>query len=552
MKFNIGKVSLTLLAFGLLLQAAGLLRAETPTFRQVRVTATGPIHDMIVVDLNKDGYPDIAIIDNSSKLIRTFLGNASYTYLQAFTKAHTKIGKKFVGPGDFNGDKVPDLAVDMPSTKTYFVVFPGKGDGSLLSAVNVGTGTSQNGFDQAAVLDFNNDGKPDVIGFQKYGGPLLSFLNLGKTKFKTTKIQNACNYDSVTTGDFDTDKYDDAVFGELLNTDSVYYLKSNKNGTFLAPKATKVGSIGTFLTCGDLNGDHKLDLVGDGNYGNDAWSMLGRGDGRFIKKKMLGGDASMGGGGILANLTQDTKLDFASGEVDGIALYQGLGTGAFTALAPLAKHLRFDREPEAVAAADVNGDGRLDLIGAQWSSGVKWNDDSDDMSNIILFLNGQTPNTLAISNLVTTKLAFEGAVVKFAGSVQFQSTSGDLKFINTTEVTDNAYMDFRVTLDFPSPLSDYTYHYFATGTYLHKPGETAGTVSWDIVLPTTVITNATPTVTLKNFYLLDYNLVQSNGLLTTTPRPGRSLRTAQAAPGLGKVLHSGRDGIAALVGVEIK
>ena len=148
---------------------------------------------------------------------------------------------------------------------------------------------------------------------------------------------------------------------------------------------------------------------------------------------------------------------------------------------------------------------------------------------------------------LSPRRACGGVDVPFAGSVQFQSTSGDLKFINMTEVTDNAYMDFRVTLDFSSPMSDYTYHYFATGTYLHKPGETAGTVSWDIVLPTTVITNATPTVTLKKYYLLDYNLVQSNGLLTTSPRPGR---TAKDAAGLGKALRSGRDGRAVLVGVE--
>ncbi len=548
MRFHSGRHVAGFLAAGLALLPAAL-GAETPTFRQVRVPVTGPIHDMVVVDLNRDGYPDIAVIDNSAKLIRIFLGSASYTYAQSFTTAHSKIGKKFVGPGDFNGDKNPDLAVDMPSTKTYFVVFPGKGDGSLLAAVNVGTGTVQKGFNQAAVLDFNNDGKPDVIGFQNNGGPLLSFLNLGKAKFKKTQIQAVCDYGSVTTGDFDADKYDDAVFGHPVKG-YVHYLKSNKDGTFQAPKSTMVGSIGRFLTRGDLNGDHKADLVGSGSSGNSGWTMLGRGDGRFNKKKMLGGETSMAGGGVLADLDSDGKLDFASGETDGIDLFQGLGTGAFEALFSLAKHLRFDRKPGAVAAADVNKDGRLDLIGAQWTSGVKWNDDSDDMSNFILFLNGQTPNTLTISNLATTKLNYAGGLVYYAGSVQFQSTSGDLKFLSTTEVTDNAYMDFRVTLDFPSPLSDYTYHYFATGSYLHKPGQTAGTLSWDIILPTTVVSSSTPTATLKDFYILDYNLVQSNGLLTSSLPVSATIRAFKDAAGLGTALRSGRNGKAVLVGVE--
>jgi len=548
MKSHNKKMSLPVLAFGLLLPAAA--EAETLTFRQVRIPVTGPIRDMVVADLNKDGYPDIAVIDYSGKLIRTFLGSATYAYPQAFTKANSKLGKVFVGAADFNGDGVPDLAVDMPSTKTYFAVFPGKTDGSLADPVYVGTGKTQPGFDQAAVLDFNNDGKPDVIGFQQYGGPLLSFLNLGNAKFKTRKLQDKCDYDSIVTGNFDADKYNDLVLGELYPKDIIYYFKSKKDGTFMSAQKTTHTALGSCLVAGDLNGDKKLDLVGDGNYWNDAWSMIGNGSGLFSKKKMLSANASLGGGGVLARLGADTKTDLATGETGGVALFSGNGNGTFTSLGRMAQHLRFDRELGTLAGGDVNKDGRLDLIGIQWDQGVKWNDESDDMSNFILFLNGQTPNTLTISNLTTTKLNFVTSVVNYAGSLQFQSTSGDLKFINQDEVTDNAYMDFRVILDFPSPLSDYTYHYFATGTYLHKPGETSGTVSWDIVLPTTVITNATPTVTLKKYYLLDYNLVQSNGLLTTSPRPGRSSRTGKDAPGLGKALRSGRDGIAVLIGVE--
>ena len=550
MKSHNKKMSLAVLAFGLLLPAAA--EAETLTFRQYRVTVPGTIHDMVVADFNKDGYPDIAVIDYPNKLIRTFMGSATYAYPQAFTKANSKLGKVFVGAADFNGDGVPDLAVDMPSTKTYFAVFPGKTDGSLADPVYVGTGKTQPGFDQAAVLDFNADGKPDVVGFQQYGGSLLSFLNLGNAKFKTRKLQDKCDYDSIVTGNFDSDKYNDFVLGELYPKDIIYYFKSKKDGTFMPAKKTTHSALGTCLVAGDLNGDKKLDLVGDGNYWNDAWSMIGNGSGLFSKKKMLSANASLGGGGVLAKLGADAKLDLATGETGGVALFSGNGTGTFASQGRMAQHLRFDRELGTLASGDVNGDGRPDLMCVQWDTGIRGADESDDMSNFIFFLNGQTPNTLTISNLVTTKLTFAGSLILYAGSVQFQSTSGDLKFINMTEVTDNAYMHFYVTLDFPSPLKDYTYHCFATGSYFHKPGQTSGTASWDVSIATTIVTNATPTVTLKNFYLLDYNLVQSNGLLTTTPRPGRSLRTAQAAPGLGKVLHSGRDGIAALVGVEIK
>lgn len=547
--------------FLLLIQVLGLflqtgLRAETLTFRQVRVPVTGPIHDMIVVDLNRDGYPDIAVIDNSNKVIRTFLGSSSYAYAQTLALPHAKIGKTFIGTGDFNGDKIPDLAVDVPSTKAYFAIFPGKGDGTLNNVINVNSGKTQTSFDFAAVLDLNNDGKSDVVGVQISNGPLLSFFNLGNAKFKIRKILASCPYDSVVAGNFDTDKRNDPVFGELYPQDDIYYYKSKGDGTFLAPKKTAHSALGTCLVAGDLNGDKKLDLVGDGNTFNDAWSMIGTGTGGFTKKTKLSGDASLGGGGVLAKLGTDAKLDLATGETGGIALFTGKGNGTFASLGRLAKHLRFDRELGALAAADVNKDGRLDLVGAQWDSWIKWNDDSDDQSNVILFLNGQTPNTLTISNIATTKLEFvpnapNFAVVNFAGSVQFQSTSGDLKFSTVDEITDNAYLDFRVTLDFPAPLNDVTYHYFATGSYLHKPGVTSGTVSWEMALPTTIVSAATATATLKQFYMLDYNLVLSNGLLTSlAPRAG-TFRTVKDASGLGTAISSG-GGRAVLVGIEVE
>jgi hypothetical protein len=212
------------------------LSGATLNFRQFRIPVTGPIHDMVVVELNSDGFPNIALIDNYDKKIRTFLGDANQTYALQFVKDYSKLGKIFIGATDFNGDKKPDLAVDSAWSKTYFAIFPGKGN------------------------------------------------------------------------------------GELLNTDMVYFFKSNGDGTFKLSKKTKVGSIGTFLACGDLNGDKKLDLVGDANYWNDGWSMIRKGDGRFTRKKLLGGVSGMGGGAVLVDLTGDKKLDLASGETSAITI----------------------------------------------------------------------------------------------------------------------------------------------------------------------------------------------------------------------------------------
>jgi hypothetical protein len=470
---------------------------------------------MIVVDLNRDGFPDIALIDNYNKKVRTFLGDANQTYARQFVKDYSKLGKIFIGAADFNGDKIPDLAVDSVCSKTYFAIFPGKGNGELLSPVKINSGKSEQNFQQARVLDFNKDGLPDIVGLQESNtGSLLAFRNLGKNKFAPTRIQDNADYDSLTVGDFDGDGLDDVVLGELLNTEMVYFFKSNGDGTFKLSKKTKVSRIGSFLTCGDLNGDRKLDLVGDGIRWNDAWSMIGKGDGRFIKKKMLGADASFGGGAVLIDITGDKKMDLVSGETGGIALFQGKGNGTFASLGRLASHLRFDRG-SAVWVTDVNRDGKLDFVGAQWDQGTDWRTDSDDLSNIILFINGLAPNTLSISDLNTSRLTYAAAVIQMTGSVSFQDSGGDVRFAGATEITDNAYLEFKIELDFPSPLDDYTITCWASGTFLNKPGETSGTISFDLTIPSPVVSTATPTLTLEDFYLYDYNLLRSNALLSS-------------------------------------
>lgn len=537
----------------LLLAAVGAASsAEAIPFRQVRVTVPGTISDMVVVDLNRDGYPDVALLDFANKTVRTFLGGPNSAYPQACALPLAAAGRSFVGAGDFNGDTAPDLAVNVPSVKAHFTILLGDGAGGLPSTVNVPAGKVASSLDCAAVLDLNNDGRPDVVGVQQGNGAVLSFLNKGGAKFQKRVIKAGSSYDSVVAGNFDTDKKNDAVFGEFQPADRIYYFKSKGDGTFRAPLTTGQTSLGACLVAGDLNGDRKLDLAGDGGGSNDGWSMLATGTGKFTNKKRLPAAAAFDGGGVLAKLGKDAKLDLATGEASGIAVFSGSGTGSFASLGRLAPHLRFDKALGTVAAVDVNRDGRLDLIGAQWDHGIKATEELDDWSNLLLFLGGQAPNSLAISNLATTKLAFTTSIINYAGSVSFQSTSGDLKFFTTDEITDNAYLDFRIRLDFPSPENDVSYHYYATGSYLNKPGEKAGSFAWDMALPTTVNSASTPTVTLSDFYLLDYNLVLSNGLLKSGARPaGPSSRALRHDAALGKSLASG-GGRVVLAGVEIE
>jgi hypothetical protein len=93
-----------------------------------------------------------------------------------------------------------------------------------------------------------------------------------------------------------------------------------------------------------------------------------------------------------------------------------------------------------------------------------------------------------------------------------------VKYTGAPDLTDNAYLEFRIKLDFPYPMRDYIYTYVATGAFLNMPGQQTGVVTFNLTLPTTIVTTATAQVTLSDFSLRDYNLVQSNELLAASSR----------------------------------
>lgn len=517
-------------------------------FRQARIPVPGMIDDLAVGDFNGDGHADVAILDASARKVRVFLGDSSMGYTRQVTKSYSKIGELFGGLADFTGDGLLDIAVDSAWAKTWFAVLPGKGNGEFLAPKPLSSTTSEPKFRSLSVFDLDGDGRSDLAGQQDYYGSstssLLAFRNLGGNKYQVLTIADGAEYQGLTTGDFDRDGFADVVTGDL-DTDSVYFYKSNGEGTFAPPVKTSVGSIGTAIEGADLNRDGKLDLVGGGNFLGESWAMIGKGNGQFIKRKLLPGSyESVNYGITIADLLGGTAPDIASGRTSGITLWEGKGNGTFASPQHLATYTRFDRNDyfssggTNQAAGDLNGDGKMDLVGVQW----EYMGSSDpEMSNLVLFVNGQTAGSLMISGLAHSTLTYAGGVVTMIGSVQFQGTGVALRYAGAPEITDNAFMELTVNLDFPSPMSDYDFTYQATGPFLNLPGQTSGTISYSLTLPTTVISTATPAVSVEELYVWDYNLLRSNELPAARSHRSSAPRALTA---------SSMEGRVALVGIR--
>src|SRR5580698_9664209 len=141
------------------------------------------------------------------------------------------------------------------------------------------------------------------------------------------------------------------------------------------------GSFGNSVAVGDLNGDGKPDLVVANGYNADANGgvavLLGNGDGTFQAAVTYGsgGKGSFANSIAIADVNGDGKLDLVVADAcndsyckDGnwVAVLLGNGDGTFQK----AVKYRSGGAAWAVVVADVNGDGTPDLVVGNVCSGT--------------------------------------------------------------------------------------------------------------------------------------------------------------------------------------
>jgi len=382
-----------------LLALAPGARAATPVnLGPERTYRTGDLpYSVETADLNGDGVLDIVSPNTISGDVTVLLGEGNGTFAPSRTFPGGD-GPRTAVTGDFDEDGRVDVAVSEVFARGVSVL-EGDGRGGLGPPVRHAVGDQPR---TVTTTDLDRDGHLDLAVVNRRDDTVSTLLGRGDGSFAAARTfpagdrlsaggdGDAYDLDSL---DADRDGTPDlAVANRASNNLSL--LIGNGDGTFRPGRIYPAGKTPYDVAAGDFNGDRDPDLaVGNGD-SKDISIFLGRGDGTFDARPGQG-TAIAAFALAVADLDLDGDQDLAVANnpntkyVDGTsysgsaAIVLGRGDGSFGA----PRDHGVGPRPVAIAAEDLDGDGRPDLATA--------NRGSDDIS---VLLRGDTRLSLTRSD----------------------------------------------------------------------------------------------------------------------------------------------------------
>jgi hypothetical protein len=358
----------------LLLGFAGWAQAalgQTPTFAPAvsyDLGTNGGPAAVVAADLNGDGQLDLLGVNYYSSTVGVLLGTGTGSFGgTALFSTGAGSYPSSLAVADVNGDGHPDVLTANSRLNTVGVLL-GTGTGTLANRTDYSTGATSNP-NCLAVADVNGDGYLDVLTANTSSntvGVLLGTSGGGFGAVATYATGPLSGPLSLAVADVNGDGRPDVLTANST-ADAVGVLLGTGQGGFgaVTPYALGSNSRPFAVAVADVNGDGKLDLLTANSGTGTAGVLLGTGTGSFGAVSTYStGLTSQPLGLAVADVNGDGHPDLltANGNAPTVGLLLGTGTGSFGA--PTSYSAGPNSYPHALTAADVNGDGKPDLLTA--------------------------------------------------------------------------------------------------------------------------------------------------------------------------------------------
>ncbi len=321
-----------------------------------------------VADFNGDGHADLAITVSVLNQVLVFNGDGHghFGAPAAYPGGNAPVN---IITGDFNGDGQPDILLgdnQGGSIGVQILLNDGKGGFDAPAFIPLDAGY----IEQMATADFNRDGKLDLVlslplvpgGHSLSGTALL--LGNGSGGFGAPIVFGMSG--PMVEGDFNGDGSPDLAVTGMGQLD--IYL-GNGFGGFTLAHVYPYGYFAGGLATADFNHDGHVDIaIADGSP-SEVDIFPGNGDGSFGAPAVL--PSSVIDGLVAVDLDGDGNVDLAAADVflNAVSVARGDGRGGFGVLKDFPLTAPMEAGPRNLSAGDFNGDGRPDLVTADYLTG---------------------------------------------------------------------------------------------------------------------------------------------------------------------------------------
>jgi FG-GAP-like repeat len=318
----------------------------------------GPF-DIAVGDLNRDGWPDVAVANADANAVNLLFG-IGHGDLSAPLVIPVADNPRGIAIGDFNRDSIPDLVVTKFTATTVDVLY-GAGDGTFPRRVSPPAPSAQAGAQGVTTGDFDNDGWGDFAVASTAG--TIRIYKMFPTGTVVVDLNPAgAGWNVIAASDLDRDGRQDLAVASTGS--SVMEVLYNRAAGWAASPLIPVAASPRGIAIADLDRNGTGEIVVAGRAAS-AVTVITRGaTGTFSTA-----DVPAGSGArtiALADIDGDGKIDIATANefARSVTLLSNMTQAPAGAFAFDVVRLPWLSDSSVFGVADFNHNGKPDIVRA--------------------------------------------------------------------------------------------------------------------------------------------------------------------------------------------